>query len=96
MQQFRCLHLPPRTGTTSITIHGNVMLLSPMVGEFENQDEDKPMTFITPRSTRLMELAESDSYPTPIHCEMSVGSEDWQACEANVSQFGDWLGSQST
>ena len=68
------------------------MLLSPIVGEFENQDEDKPMTFITPRSTRLMELAESGSYPTPKYCEMSVGSEDLQACEANVSQFGRLVG----
>ena len=71
---------------------GKVLLLSPIVGEFENQDEDKPMTFLPPRSTRLMELAESGSYPTPIHCEIHVGSEDWQANPDNVSKFGQLVG----
>ena len=71
---------------------GNVMLLSPIVGEFANNDEARPMNFIPPRSTRLMELAEAGLYPTPRLCEMHVGSSDWQACEANVSQFGRLVG----
>ena len=65
------------------------MLLSPIVGEFENQDEERPMNFLPPRSTRLMELAESGLYPSPQHCEMHVGSEDWQANPDNVSKFGE-------
>jgi hypothetical protein len=64
------------------------MLLSPIVGEFENQDEERPMNFIPPRANVLMELAESGSYPTPMRCEIHVGSEDWQSCAANVSKFG--------
>lgn len=71
---------------------GKVLLLSPIVGEFENQDEDKPLTFIPPRSTRLMELAESGSYPTPKYCEMHVGSEDWQSNPVNVTKFGELAG----
>jgi hypothetical protein len=50
------LHAQAQLATPYI---GKVLLLSPIVGEFENQDEDKPMTFLPPRSTRLMELAES-------------------------------------
>lgn len=83
------LHAQAQLATPYI---GNIMLLSPIVGEFENQDEDKPMNFIPPRSTRLMELAEAGSYPTPMRCEMHVGSEDWQAHPDNVSKFGQLVG----
>jgi len=33
-------------------------------------------------------------YPTPKHCEMHVGSEDWQANPDNVSKFGELVGIQ--
>ncbi len=69
---------------------GNVMLLSPIVGEFENQDTQ--MNFIPPRSTRLMELAMTCSYPAPRHCEMHVGSLDWQSNPTNVTKFGELVG----
>ena len=71
---------------------GKVLLLSPIVGEFANNDEAKPMNFIPPRSTRLMELAQSGSYPSPQHCEMHVGSLDWQANPDNVTKFGQQVG----
>jgi predicted alpha/beta hydrolase family esterase len=71
---------------------GKTLLLSPIVGEFANNDNVRPMNFIPPRSTRLMELAESGLYPAPRHCEMYVGSEDWQANPDNVSRFGSLVG----
>jgi len=71
---------------------GKVLLLSPIVGEFANNDEARPMSFSPPRSTRLMELAESGSYPSPQHCEMHVGSLDWQSSEVNVTKFGQQVG----
>jgi hypothetical protein len=71
---------------------GNVLLLSPIVGEFANNDEAMPMNFLPPRSTRLMELAQAGSYPAPMHCEMHVGSEDWQANPDNVTKFGELVG----
>jgi hypothetical protein len=83
------LHAQAQLATPYI---GNVILLSPIVGEFANNDTERPMTFLPPRSTRLMELAESGSYPTPKHCEMHVGSEDWQAHPDNVSKFGQLVG----
>ena len=69
---------------------GNVLLLSPIVGEFENQDTQ--MNFIPPRSTRLMELAMTCSYPASRHCEMHVGSLDWQSNPNNVTKFGELVG----
>ena len=50
---------------------GKVVLLSPIVGEFANQDTE--MNFVPPRSEQLLELAKSDSYPTPLNCEIHVG-----------------------
>ena len=55
---------------------GKVMLLSPIVGEFENEGIGR--RFIPPRANRLFELARSGSYPTPKHCAIHVGSEDGQ------------------
>ena len=61
---------------------GKVMLLSPIVGEFSN--EDIRMGFIPPYSKRLFELASSGSYPRLKQCEIHVGSEDWQSNPQNV------------
>ena len=66
---------------------GNVLLLSPIVGEFENQDTQ--MNFIPPRANVLMELAQSGSYPTPRHCEIHTGAQDWQSNPVNVTKFGE-------
>ena len=68
---------------------GKVMLLSPIVGEFSN--EDIRMGFIPPYSKRLFELASSRSYPRLKQCEIHVGSEDWQSNPQNVTAFADLL-----
>jgi len=69
---------------------GKVILLSPIVGEFAN-DETR-MNFIPPRAEKLLQLAESGRFPIPKKCEVHVGSEDWQSNPANVSAFGSKLG----
>ena len=73
---------------------GKVVLLSPIVGEFANQDTE--MNFIPPRSEQLLELAKSDSYPTPLNCEIHVGSLDWQSNPSNVETFGALTGLEVT
>jgi len=69
---------------------GSVMLLSPIVGEFSSEEISRG--FIPPHSTRLFELASQNMYPTPINCEIHVGSEDWQSNPANVTALADLLG----
>ena len=68
---------------------GKVMLLSPIVGEFSN--EDIRMGFIPPYSKLLFELASSGSYPRLKQCEIHVGSEDWQSNPRNVIAFAELL-----
>ena len=69
---------------------GNVILLSPIVGEFSN--EDTRMNFIPPRSDKLLQLAKMGNFPIPKHCQVHVGSEDWQSNPVNVLAFGSMLG----
>ena len=69
---------------------GNVILLSPIVGEFVN--ENSLTNFIPPRSNVLMELAKLGNFPAPLQCEIHVGAEDWQSIPANVQIFGDLVG----
>lgn len=73
---------------------GKVLLLSPIVGEFSN--EDIRMGFIPPHSGRLAQLAESGTYPTPLHCEIHVGELDWQSNPANVTKLAGLLGLSAT
>ena len=73
---------------------GRVILLSPIVGEFANQETE--MNFIPPRSDRLLELAKTGSYPAPLHCEIHVGSLDWQSNPTNVELFGSLTGLRVT
>jgi len=61
---------------------GRVILLSPIVGEFSN--EETCMNFIPPRADKFQRLAEAGSYPIPENCEVHVGSEDWQSNPINV------------
>lgn len=76
---------------TELTAYsGKVLLLSPIVGAFSN--EGVGIGFIPPRSKRLLEIAKSGSYPAPKHCEIHVGSEDWQCNPNNVSKFGELAG----
>ena len=70
---------------------GKVTLLSPIVGEFANDDEVRPMNFVPPYAERLFELASSGKFSVPVNCEIHVGSEDWQSCP-NSKAFGDMVG----
>ena len=69
---------------------GKVILLSPIVGEFSN--EETLTTFVPPRAGRLFELAKADKLPTPKNCEIYVGEEDWQSNPKSVVNLGAMLG----
>jgi hypothetical protein len=69
---------------------GRVLLLSPIVGEFTN--EQTRTSFSPPRPQRLKELAEAGQFNAPTHCELHVGEEDWQSIPANVQAFGQLTG----
>lgn len=69
---------------------GRVILLSPIVGEFAN--EETQMNFIPPRAEKLLELARAGLFPVPKQCQVHVGSEDWQSNPTNVTAFGELLG----
>ncbi len=67
-----------------------MLLLSPIVGEFTN--EQVRTSFSTPRPTRLKELAEMGQFNAPASCEIHVGEEDWQSIPTNVHAFGQLTG----
>lgn len=69
---------------------GRVLLLSPIVGEFSN--EQAQLSFSPPYPTRLRELAEAGQFKSPAQCEIHVGEEDWQSIPANVQAFGGLTG----
>ena len=69
---------------------GKILLLSPIVGEFSS--EEISMGFIPPYADRLIELARTNHYPTPMNCSFHVGSEDWQSNSENVTSFARLLG----
>ena len=68
---------------------GKVLLLSPIVGEFSNNETGTH--FVPPRSRKLKELAQAKKYPTPQSCEIHVGEQDWQSNPEHVSEFGKLL-----
>jgi hypothetical protein len=70
---------------------GKVLLLSPIVGQFSD-DENSGLGFIPPRADRLAMLAESGTYPVPTQCEIHVGEFDWQSNPANVTHLASLLG----
>jgi hypothetical protein len=69
---------------------GRVLLLSPIVGEFTN--EQARTSFSPPRPERLKILAEAGQFHAPIHCEIHVGENDWQSIPANVQALGRFTG----
>lgn len=69
---------------------GKVLLLSPIVGEFSN--EETRMGFIPPQSGRLFELADCGKFPTPKQCEIHVGENDWQSNPSSVLNLAGKLG----
>jgi pimeloyl-ACP methyl ester carboxylesterase len=68
---------------------GKVLLLSPIVGEFDHPD--KPMSFSPPMPTRLMGLATSGKLSRPALAEIHVGSQDWQANPEQVARLGELM-----
>lgn len=68
---------------------GKVILLSPIVGEFGN--DETQMNFIPPRAEKLRQLAEAGSFPVPKQCQIHVGADDWQSNPSNVTSFGKLL-----
>lgn len=69
---------------------GKVLLLSPIVGEFSN--EETLMNFVPPQSEKLFELAKVGKFPTPLRCEIHTGSDDCQSHPKNVADFGKSVG----
>jgi hypothetical protein len=76
--------------TEMASFPGQVLLLSPIVGEFTN--EQARTSFSPPRPTKLKELAEAGQFNAPSLCELHVGEEDWQSIPANVQAFGRLAG----
>jgi alpha-beta hydrolase superfamily lysophospholipase len=73
---------------------GKVLLLSPIVGEFSN--DEARVGFIPPQAEKLSKLAEGHAYPVPMKCEIHVGEHDWQSVPANVIKFARHLGLEVT
>jgi len=69
---------------------GSVLLLSPIVGQFAN--DEIQLGFIPPRAKRLQQLADAGGYPSPLNCHIHVGSEDWQSNPKAVTSFGAKVG----
>ena len=67
---------------------GRVVLLSPIVGEFS--DEDGLKNFIPPRASKLQELASENKLVVPSSLEIYVGEHDWQSNPISVRKlFGN-------
>lgn len=64
---------------------GSVLVLSPIVGEFSN--EETGMNFLPPYASRLRECVESGLFNRPRRCEIHVGELDWQSQPENVLAF---------
>jgi hypothetical protein len=64
---------------------GKVLLLSPIIGTFE--DEQSLRTFEPPYPERLKQLLDEEKIPIPLNCEVHTGSEDWQSSPVRVKSF---------
>jgi hypothetical protein len=69
---------------------GRVMILSPIVGEFQN--ENIGAFFSPPYPKKLGELAEARAFPCPLNAQIYVGAEDWQSDPEQVQRFGQLTG----
>ena len=68
---------------------GRVLLLSPIVGDFSQDDGLR--NFSPPRSGKLQSLVLSGELNSPINCEIHVGSKDWQSNPEDVTEFAKFL-----
>jgi predicted alpha/beta hydrolase family esterase len=73
---------------------GRVLLLSPIVGAFE--DSERAMNFVPPRAEPLMKKAAQGLLPSPASCEIWVGSDDWQSVPQQVEKLGATIGAAVT
>ena len=73
---------------------GRLLLLSPIVGEFSS--EGIRLGFIPPYAKRISELANKGMFPVLRHCEIHVGSDDWQSVPDNVTAFAALIHAQVT
>jgi hypothetical protein len=69
---------------------GRVLILSPIVGEFESHESGT--VYSPPYPKRLSELASQKAFPTPRNARVHVGELDWQSVPANVIEFGALTG----
>ncbi len=69
---------------------GRVLILSPIIGEFQNDAGNA--VFSPPYPKRLGELATSKIFPAPSNAQIHVGSEDWQSNPKSVRRFGELTG----
>lgn len=69
---------------------GRVLILSPIIGEFAN--EESGAFFSPPYPKKLYGLAKTGSFPIPKDVQIHVGAQDWQSAPENVKQFGDLTG----
>ena len=69
---------------------GSVLLLSPIVGQFTNNELQ--LGFIPPRAQKLRQLADQGVFPVPLNCQIHVGSQDWQSNPEVVSIYAKKVG----
>lgn len=68
---------------------GRVLLLSPIIGEFENSESRT--FFVPPRARQLMELVQAGKYYSAKYCEIHVGELDWQSNPENVQALATYM-----
>lgn len=69
---------------------GRVLLLSPILGAFEN--EERGQYFVPPRADRIKEAVEGGDFRVPRNMEIHVGSEDWQSVSYELKDFSNLTG----
>jgi len=68
---------------------GKVVLLSPIVGEFS--DTDQEMNFIPPYAGKLFNLIECNEMTAPFNAEIHTGELDCQSSPSAVKKLGEAL-----
>ena len=68
---------------------GKVVLLSPIVGEFN--DEGREMHFVPPQAEKLFDLIALGQMTAPLNAEIHTGELDWQSHPPAVKKLGEAL-----
>ncbi len=68
---------------------GKVVLLSPIVGEFNNEGQE--MHFAPPQAEKLFNLIEQGQMTAPLNAEIHTGELDWQSYPPAVKKLGEAL-----